>query len=132
MGLIALSTDVVREYSIKEDTSEDKTIFLLGGIDSITRAYIDDKHMAQGSWDSIDIHDKFIDFVRFGLKGWRNFKDSSGNDVPFQAEEKTLPRLGKVTLASEASLKLLDLLWIVQLGNQVIENSALTDQDKKK
>ena len=131
MALIALSTDVTKNYSLNSDTAEEKTIFLLSGIDSITRAYIDDEHSGR-DWETIAVHDKYINFVRFGLKGWTCFKNAEGIDVEFKTEEKVFPRIGKRVVATDETLKHLQLTWIVELGIEIVSNSTLSAEDKKK
>lgn len=132
MSLIAISPDAVVDYSLVQDTSEDKTIFKIGQIDSITRAYIDDQHYSFKDLSDTQIHTKFLDVVRFGLKGWSNFKDKDGFEVEFKTEEKIYPILGKRIIVSDESIKRLSLNSIVELGFKIISENTFSDQDKKK
>lgn len=79
------------EYSLKEDTV-DPTVFVIGRIDHKLWAHLQDKNArmevsglgaeAEGSV-KFDVNARNSDFVRFGLKGWRNLKDKNGNEVEF-------------------------------------------------
>lgn len=135
MSITAINPDAISEYSLISDTGEDKTIFQLGTIDSFVRAYVDDTHLnikkEDGSFDDVAIHHKYLEFVKFGLKGWKNFKDASGQDIQFKSEEVSLPRLGKRAVASDESLKCLDLKWIIELGLEIIAHNSLSKADSK-
>ena len=115
MGIIAINPNRVVPYSLLTDNGDTKTVFHLGVIDSLSRAYLDDQHLELRKKDNdnkledIAIHDKYVWFVRFGLRGWENFKDENGADVPFETEEITIPRLGKKTVVKEECMKRLDL-----------------------
>jgi hypothetical protein len=135
--LKAINPNYTENYSLREDEGDDKTVFTVGLIDSITRAFIDDKHLemrdadGQTSFNDVALHDKYLAFVRFGLKGWSNFKDAEGNDVPFMTEEVNFPRLGKRTVVSDEGLKRLELTAIVELGMKITSLNSTTSVEKK-
>lgn len=132
--LRAISTDYVEEYSLIDDAGDDKTIFTLGVLDAFTRAYIDDTHYTRDEIKNIQdtrITDKYIDFVRFGLKGWKNLKDSKGNAIEFTTEDKVFAGLGKRNVVSDSSLNRLDLKWIIELGYKIISLNMVTEQEVK-
>jgi hypothetical protein len=135
MALIAINPDAVFEYSLVSDKGDDKTVFQLGTVDSFVRAYIDDSHLnirkQDGEYDDVAVHHKYLEFVRFGLKGWKNFKDASGQEIPFQTEEFNVPRIGKRTIVSDASMKHLDLKWVIELGLSIITNNSLSKDESK-
>ena len=138
MGIIAINPNKVVPYSLLSDSGDSKTVFHLGVIDSLTRSYLDDQHLefrkkdtGDSKLEDVAIHDKYVQFVRFGLKGWDNFKDENGADVPFETEEVNIPRLGKKTVVKEDCLKRLDLMNIVELGIQILDNNHLKESDRK-
>ena len=135
MAIIAINPSAVNEYSLLSDTGQDKTVFQLGTIDSFVRAYIDDAHLnikkEDGSFDDVLINHKFLEFVKFGLKGWKNLKDEAGQEVQFKSEELSLPRLGSRVVASDESLKYLDLKWIIELGLEIIAHNSLSKEESK-
>jgi hypothetical protein len=135
MALIAQDINHVREYSLMEDTSDDKTIFLIGVIDTSARAYIDDTHSIykkdSAELDDVALHNKYIQFVRFGLKGWKNLKTTDGNEAEFKTVEELFPRIGKRIVISNDSLNYLPLKAIIELGIQIVSENYLKAADQK-
>lgn len=137
MALVAININDVKEYSLMEDTADDKTVFLIGVIDSLTRSYIDDSHLQRFGerkdmeLNDVDLHDKYVQFVRFGLKGWRNMKDADGKDVEYKSEEKIFPRIGKRIVASDETLQKLDLKWMIEIGLEIVSRNRLTPEQQK-
>jgi len=139
MAFIAIDTSYVSDYSLLQDT-EKSVVFQLGVLDSILRAYLDDTHqlIKRNGDDAKDseientaLHDKFIQFVKFGLKGWKGLKDKNGNDIEFKTEEVTVPRVGKRQAVTDACINMLDLTWIIELGLKIITNNTVVERDIK-
>jgi hypothetical protein len=111
--LVAINSDSVIEYSLVSDTSDNKTVFQIGTLDAFTRAYLDDSHTVikreSGDYEDTSVHNKYIQIVKHGLRGWKNFNDAQGNAVEFKTEEVNIPRLGKRTVATDQTIKNLDL-----------------------
>jgi len=138
MGIVAISPNRVVPYSLITDNGDPKTIFNLGILDSLTRAHLDDQHLEFRKKDTTDpkledvaIHDKYVWFVRFGLRGWENFKDDNGVDIPFETEEISIPRLGKRMVVKEDCMKRLELVHIIELGIQILNNNHAQEVEKK-
>lgn len=133
--ITAINKDAIFDYSLIEDLVEEKTIFQLGVIDAFARAYIDDTHTIvkkeDGSIDDISITNKYIQFVKFGLRGWKNFKDSEGKEVIFQTEEKLFPHIGKRIIVTDECISKLDLRWIVEIGLEIINHNKLSIAESK-
>ena len=138
-ALTAIDTSYVSDYSLVVDT-EKSVSFQLGVIDSLLRAYLDDTHQVikqngdnakDSEIENTALHDKLVQFVRFGLKGWKGFKDKNGNAVEFITEEVNVPRVGKREAVTDECMKMLDLVWIIELGLKIVENSTVTEQDVK-
>ncbi len=135
--VIAIDINAIKEYSLKDDISDNKTIFLIGQIDSITRSYVDDENALYDFKDKDEpvktkFNTKLIDIIRFGVKGWKNFKDVAGFDVEFKTEEKTFPIIGKRTVMSDESISRIPSKYILELSIEIITNNTLTEEDKKK
>lgn len=129
----AFNKDYVEEYSLKDDT-EPKTIFTIGVLNAFVRAHIDDAHYSVDPVTNINdtrISDKYIDFVRFGLRGWSNFKDASGKDIEFKTEEKIINGLGKVQVVSDDCLNKLQLKELIELGFRIVTMNSVSEQDAK-
>ena len=140
MTIIAINPNKTINYSLITDTDEDKVIFHLGVIDSLVRSYIDDTHLEvrrayedkqDVKFEDVALHDKYLNFVRFGLKGWDNFKDASGAIVPFKTVETTFPRLGKRTVVSDESLIMLELTYLIELGIRIVNINTVKAEDVK-
>ena len=141
--MIAVDPDEVRDYSLLKDTGG--TVFQLGVLDSLLRAFIDDKYYEVTNVPTKDgeekettvkltdtqIHAKFVDFVRFGLRGWKNFKDRQGKEVEFAVEEIDVPGVGKRARVKDESLKRLTLGNILELGGQILAMSRVSSQEAK-
>lgn len=114
------------------------TIWVLGVLDSLTLGAIEDQstqfestpdeHGNMQTRGTFKISQGNLDLVRHGLKGFENFIDSSGNDVPFYSstlpggkkvvQDKTLMRIPKDVLSELAD----------QIGNL---NRLMPDEEKK-
>jgi hypothetical protein len=73
----------------------------------------------------------FFSLVRFGLRGWDNFKDESGVPVPFVTEERVFPLAGKRTAISDESLKYFRSEWLIELGLEIHNRNYITGQALK-
>jgi hypothetical protein len=132
--LIAQDISTIKEYSLREDTYDNKTIFQLGQLNIATRAYLDDVYAVEDKdnvINTIKLTEKYVEFVRFGLKGWTNFVDKNKVTVEFKTVEKVYPNLGKVTIVSDESLNKLTLYQVIELGGQIIRGNKLTEADLK-
>jgi len=138
MAITTINSDAVIEYSLPSDTSEDKTIFLLGSLDSFVRAHIFENHQDVNANEPVKTqvatNHMFYEFVRFGLKGWRHLLNIDGQEVQFKTEEVNLSRIGKRTVASEESMKYLDngsLENLYKIGTEIINHSRLSVDEAK-
>ena len=72
----------VREFVAPSDTKlppEQQTTWLLGPLDVFDSAELADSYSTDpNKWAS-----KNVQMVRMALRGWRNFKDADGAEVPF-------------------------------------------------
>ena len=94
-------------------------MFTLGVLDVFVMGMIYDKSSSLSRGDDIGITTRFsqsnIEAVRYGLRGWRNFPDQNGHDIPFKTVKRhtngrtyhvvvdeCLERLGIQDIASSA------------------------------
>lgn len=135
MALVAINPSVEFEYSLINDIAEPKTVFKLGVLDIFTRAFLDDTHLGinrdDESLSDVAIRDKYLQFIRFGLRGWSNFKDEHGNEVEFTTEEVAFPRIGKRRVVSDASLNRIDSSWVPELVLQILTHNSLRAAELK-
>jgi hypothetical protein len=142
MALIAVDVNAVREYSLKADVGDDKTVFQIGLLDAPLRAHIEDKGLsysvnATSPRDSpadvkMNLNQRALEVVRFGLRGWKNFKDSQGRDVQFDRVSQAVPGLGNRYVVSDVSLRALEMDWIKELAGEISGDNAIDEAEKKK
>jgi hypothetical protein len=135
MSIIANDINQIRNYSLISDASENKTVFLLGVLDVQTRAFLDDTYSifdSEKNLNDINLHRKYLEFVRLGLKGWENLCDINLKPIEFKTEEKIYPGLGKRIVVSEDSLNKLRLIHIIEIGIQIVRDNTINSEDKKK
>ena len=113
------------------------TVFELAGLDVATMAGIQDRAMNMAANDvnpetgmpnmsvKMQINETNIEAVRFGLRGWRNFKDAKGKEIKFAAE--TL-KVGDKTyqIVAPECMDRLDVGLVQELANQIKERSQVT------
>lgn len=61
--------------------------------------------------------------LRLGLRGWANFRDGEGQEVPFEMT-KSHPRQ-----VSDASLDRLAPEWRVEIMNAILDRGAVTEEE---
>lgn len=140
MSLIALDPRATTEYSLKFDTGDDKTVFIVGQLDAFTAANITDR-LAKYSLNnngseelasiSLNKNELDVDTVRLGLKGWRNLQDKDGNEVQFKTASESFKGLGNREVASKDSIKRLRSEWIKELADAIRGENVLTEQETK-
>jgi hypothetical protein len=84
---------------------------------------------------SVGVHTKLnhtnIEAVRFGLKGWKNFKDTHGNDIPFKTVKRhTNGRTYHVVV--DECLERLGIQDIRELGQEIKRRSEASRAEEKK
>ena len=143
MTLIALDPAATREYTLRAD-KDDPTVFILGTVDPYLRAAIDDGTTSfsisrGGEADEpadmvISVRRKNLELVKFGVKGWRNFKSrASGelDDVDFESQSYPVPKLGPRSGMSERCLKMLASAWIDELAIEISRDNRLSEEERR-
>lgn len=134
---IALSLNEVREYQLKSDrlpsgeTDPDGTVFLLGQLTPKDEANIMDKLTsipvrrdgAEASDASINLGSQINEALRLGLRGWRNFLDENGNDVPFPSAG------GRPLRCNVDGLYVLSPEHRRELGNEIMTGQEVTTSE---
>ena len=128
-----------------EASSSSPTTFKLGVLDTLLRVYIDDAHtkverladMLDGApivrqqMTDAELHHKYLDMVRYGLRGWTNFKDANGIDVPFETAMVDVPRVGKRLAVTDACLARLDILDAMMIGLRIRDLNTVSREQRK-
>ena len=137
--LEAINVGETFEFTLKSD-KKDPTIFILGILDSIIKTKLTDlgmvyKYNPDAPKDSVaearmNIAEQDLQFVRFGLKGFKNFKDKKGNDIPFKTVKQTLSNT-EYDVVSDDTLKLIPRFAIRELAEKIAEENKLTEAERK-
>lgn len=135
MALVGLSMGGTEVYESKLDPAkgtEHATKFTLGTLDVFITGIITDKAVsfkqtAEGEAAGIEFNNAIvsIEAVRFGLKGWSNFKDLQGNDIPFKTSKRNVHGRDYVVVSDE-SLKALDLDLVKELAERLRKMNTVT------
>lgn len=134
-----LNIGEVVEYSLKED-KKDPTIFILAIVDSLVHSQLMDLGMVyrynpDAPKDSVaetrmEIGKQEIEFVRFGLKGFKNFKDKDGNDIPFKTVKNTVGNTD-YQVASDETLKYIPRPAIAELAKEIDNLNKISVAERK-
>ena len=123
-----------REEIVHEDGA---TIFELGVLDVFLMGMIYDRSTSitrGGDSEDVGFQTKVnqtnIETVRFGLKGWRNFKSPTGGDIAFAAEQRFVN--GRTYQAvSDDCLNQLGIRLIREFAQEIKANSEVRGHEAK-
>jgi hypothetical protein len=142
--VIPIDIAETKEYVLKVDRgnpAENQTIFILGVVDVLTRAKIEDLYLRwsynQKGGDDDQATAKFsqndlnLDIVRFGLKGWKNFLLKDGSDVPFTMVSKGIQGLHPRQVIDDKGLRYLAAEWVAELADAIRKFNSIDDDTRK-
>jgi hypothetical protein len=116
---------------------EGATKFFLAALDLFLMGHIYDNSQAiTGTPGSAQIgittrmNQTNIDTVRFGLRGFENFKDAKGNDIKFTTTDIQLNNRD-YKVASDEVLKNLGIRLVAELAGKIKEASEVSSGDEK-
>lgn len=118
-GLGLLET---KEYKSIYDKVEPKTVWILGVLDS-------DIFDLLGGNEGNKLS-SMAETVKFGLKGFTNFKDASGNDVTYATVSKVI---GNTTykVVADNIMKIIPPQVKYELANEIIKISQISEEERK-
>lgn len=138
--LIALDLNATMDFHSKYDLSDPKTTFKIGVLDPLTRARIEDAQTAfiMGSQQEsapktdikISVRQRNLDIVRYGLRGWENFKDSKGNIVPFETVVSSSGDSSR-SVVSDRCLGMIPWEVIQELAEEILKANTLSKEEEK-
>lgn len=120
--ITGIDTGLAQDYVSKFDNSEPKTIWKIGVLSAQVFAYVGSKIS-----DSAKSIEGMIEIVRFGLKGFENFKDKDGNDVKFTTQSKDVYS-GTFHIVSDNIISFIPIDIIIELGGKILEITKLSEQ----
>ncbi|MGA9363317.1 MAG: hypothetical protein WBW16_03020 [Bacteroidota bacterium] len=139
MSLIPYDVTQVREYSVEGDSGEDRTIFLIGRLDYALRNRVfdeasmysvNDKGADATATVSVRWHQRNANIVKFGLKGWKNFKDAQGKEILFDQVSVAIPDVGNRKGVSDRCLNLIQ-PWLAELAREILKDNRLSVEEEK-
>ena len=135
MAITGLSKQETTEYISEKDPckneAEGATVFLIGAVDKETIGALKDSAQILEQVDGsqriiLNTSATMTRACRVGLRGWRNFKDANGKDIPFRTEEDYL--FGKSRkLVTEDAIACLPYDLIMELGRVIVDKNSRMD-----
>jgi hypothetical protein len=122
VGITGISLSETKDFISTSDTSEPKTIFKLGVLDAEAFASL-------GEFVNNPLK-MMLEIVRFGLKGFENFKDSNGNEVKFSAISKSVSSYN-YKVVSDSVLKIIPSHIINEIVAEIMQMSKLGESEAK-
>ncbi|MFO1157275.1 MAG: hypothetical protein U1E60_00395 [Reyranellaceae bacterium] len=141
MAIKALTLSSVKLIESESDPAKgtaDATRFTIGAIDAFVSAYVFDRTLTFTETDAggiataqVKMSEANLEAVRFGLRGWENFKDQSGNDVPFTTSDRIVMGKKYVAVADDC-LALLNQDLVRELAAAIRRINEVGPDDAKK
>lgn len=135
MAITGLSKIETTEYISENDPckseAEGATVFLIGAVDKELIGGLRDElqHIESvGDKQIIKLNTSavFTKACKVGLKGWRNFKDKDGKDIPFRLVDGFIYSK-EVKVLSPESINGLPFDLIMELGRVIVEKNSKLD-----
>lgn len=139
MALKGLSLAAQFKFVSKYDTGDDPTVFEYGALDSRIAAMLRDKGTTitvnpaamEDEVDSqINANKVNFDAVVYGCRGWSNFKDEAGNDIPFRTLKRNHGGVS-YTVADPAVVMLIPNAVIQEFGQKIMADNDMSADDVK-
>ncbi len=136
--IMAIDVDSVRDYVCKADRplpKEEQTVWKIGVIDSVTMAKLDQLDVefnpdSEEAKVKANLLGRELDYVRYGLKGFENFKDKSGAEI--KPLINTIARAGEsIQIISDKTLKRIPPDIIRELAAAIKNDNKLSDAEIK-
>lgn len=113
------------------------TIWELGSVASRVMAWAEDetaevRDLAGSQTAAIRQNHTARELVRTGLRGWRNFLDDEGNEVPVpQRKRRNIAGVDVACLPDNDGLDLVPLPVIRELADELRKGNVVTEDDRK-
>ena len=130
----------IEKYSLESDKKPPKTVFILGPIDAPLMAAIDDEQTfykfdrARPDAETgmvIRLNQRYVEFVRYGLKGWENYQDAEGKVIDYASQEYAVDGVGIRLGLKDALLRAMSLEDIAELAGRIKILNKLTKEQEK-
>jgi len=140
MGFRTTNLQSFEKFTLPTDTVEPKTIWIIGPIDGALMAAIDDGttlykvDRSQPESDAgmtVRLNKRFVEAVRYGLKGWENLQDSTGQQLKYESQEYAVDGVGPRPGVKDALLRSIALKAIAVIGARILELNDLPGDARK-
>jgi len=121
MGIKGISLGETKDFISQYDKDEPKTMWKLGALDSeIFDLLGEDKNPLR----------LMSDAVRFGLKGFENFKDGNGNVIKFDTVSRAVGPYNYKVVA-DSIMKIIPPQVKTEIGTEILKMSKLNEDEVK-
>lgn len=137
---VNLTKTIDKQLSIDAAFGTDEaTVFTIGALDGRVMSVIKDKATAlpvsafsnpEGAMASLNMNQTNFELVVFGLKGWRNFKDDDGKEIPFKTIVNLLGNKSYVTADPDLVAQLPDEA-VAELANMIMDINSIDETERK-
>lgn len=127
---IPLEKNAVVEYSLLSDTSDSKTIFKLGYLNSRQKAaltILSKKATKQTEEDSL----WWFPIVKLGVRGWTNINKADGTPYEFKSEKLIVTGFGEFDAMNDECFEAFSLDIVAELAMKLYEINYIPDTEKK-
>lgn len=129
--VIAIDPTATEEIVLSADKDSDRpTKFRIGLFDQNLRAYILDQGRPDRAGESGNMLAVLTLAVKFGLRGWENFLDKHGAEVPFSTVSVPVPGVGNREGLSDRTLDLLG-PYVFEIGAKIVNLNVVNPADSK-
>jgi len=147
--LLSLSDEERKQYQAEFDALQaagvdvkDKTVFTLGVLDGPLRAHLDDDAISfainnRGDDAPSTVKGKGNQLklltVRFGIRGWENFRNKKGELITFETVSIPVAGIdgGNRQGLSQAAFKAIDPDWYDELAQEIMRTNTVTEEERK-
>ncbi len=140
MALIGIDTKEIIEFKSKYDKdTKNPTVFQLGVVDVLTMGRIEDgmtvftidpKNPEAKTDTRMSIGKREYELVKAGLKGWTNFKDKKGSDIPFEVTTERASGKSK-DVPKDNTLSQLPILVYKEIADVIYNQNKLDEEERK-
>jgi hypothetical protein len=128
--LIPLDKNALVEYSLISDTSDTKTIFKLGYLNSRQKAAL--TILSKKSTKETDESSMWwFPLCKLGIKGWTNINKADGTPYEFKSEKLVVSGFGEFDAMSDECFEAFTLDIIAELAMKLYEINYIPDTEKK-
>ena len=132
MAITGISLNETEKYISPSDSAQSEaegaTVFTLGSLDAGIRAELGDELFAFETGEKQTIKSNrnkvALKAVRFGLRGFSNYKDSKGNDIPFKTV-KTIVNGKEYQTVSDETLDRMHPAHVAELGTEILKRNSI-------